>query len=102
LQQLGYRVVEASSAAQALAALEKNDRIDLVFTDLVMPGGMSGHELAIEVRRLYPGVRLLLTSGYAEELANSDRMNAMRLKVLRKPYRQTELARAIDETLRPT
>jgi PAS domain S-box-containing protein len=102
LQQLGYRVLEASSAAQALATLEKNDRIDLVFTDLVMPGGMSGSELAIEVRQLHPSVRLLLTSGYAEELANSDRMNAMRLKVLRKPYRQTELARAIDETLHPS
>jgi PAS domain S-box-containing protein len=101
LQQLGYAVVEASSGAQALAALTSARQVELVFTDLVMPGGMSGYELASQVRQLYPQIKILLTSGYAEELANADRVDAVRLKVLRKPYRQAELARAINQTLRP-
>ena len=101
LQQLGYAVIEASSGAQALGLLTKSDDVELVFTDLVMPGGMSGYELAGAVRALYPHIKILLTSGYAEELANADRVEAVRLKVLRKPYRQAELARAISETLRP-
>ena len=100
LQQLGYAVVEASSALQALAMLHSTGKVDLVFTDLVMPGGMTGYELAGEVRRLYPGAKILLTSGYAEELANSERVDIVRLKILRKPYRQSELARSIDEALR--
>ena len=100
LEQLGYAVLEASSALQAIAMLHSTGKVDLVFTDLVMPGGMTGYELAGEVRRLYPGAKILLTSGYAEELANSERVDIVRLKILRKPYRQSELARAIDEALR--
>jgi PAS domain S-box-containing protein len=100
LEELGYAVRAAASGIEALSVLTTSDRIDLVFTDLVMPGGMSGYELAGKVREMFPRVKVLLTSGYAEELANADRMQVLRLRLLRKPYRQAELAREIEEALR--
>lgn len=100
LEELGYGVLEATGGASALDLLAQGRQVDLVFSDLVMPGGMSGYDLAAQVRSLYPGIKVLLTSGYAEELANSDRLMSEQLKVLRKPYRLAELARSIEETLR--
>lgn len=100
LQQLGYRVLEAASGAEALEVIAAEPGIDLLFTDLAMPGGMSGYDLSAEVRNLYPDIRILLTSGYAEELANSDRLPGEQFRVLRKPYRQADLARAIEDALR--
>ncbi|WP_087006326.1 response regulator [Rhizobium sullae] len=100
LKQLGYRVLEAENGAEALTMLASNPNIDLLFTDLVMPGSISGYQLCQEARKLYPGLKALLTSGYAEELVQSDRLGGENLKVLRKPYRQTDLAKAIGEALR--
>ncbi|WP_087006301.1 response regulator [Rhizobium sullae] len=93
LKQLGYRVLEAENGAEALGILAFNPDIDLLFTDLVMPGSISGYQLC-------PGLKALLTSGYAEELVQSDRLGGENLKVLRKPYRQTDLAKAIGEALK--
>ncbi len=97
LEQLGYAVVAAGSGPEALALLAANPDVQLVFTDLVMPGGMTGYELAAHVRSTYPQIRVLLTSGYAEVLANGEHLAADQLKVLRKPYRQMELAQAIGD-----
>lgn len=99
LNDLGYRTLEAASGAEALIEFKKTDKIDLVFTDLVMPGGMSGYELAAEVRKLRPQVKVLLTSGYAEELTHSDKLIEGSLNLLRKPYRQADLAGSIREEL---
>lgn len=99
LKELGYTVLEAASGAQALDVLAANRDIALLFTDLVMPGGMSGYDLCLKVREQFPGVRTLLTSGYAEELVRSDELDAARLRVLRKPYRMADLAHAIAEAL---
>lgn len=101
LTQLGYEVLAASSASEALAVLASGAKVDLLFTDLVMPGGMSGYELSAQVRAIYPEMRILLTSGFAEELAREQPQSDQQLKVLRKPYRQAELAEAIAEALRP-
>lgn len=100
LTQLGYKVLEAANGAEALEVLQRGEQVDLMFTDLVMPGGMSGYELAEAVRAKYPHMRILLTSGYAEELANGEKLSAEQLKVLRKPYRQADLAESIHKALR--
>ena len=100
LTQLGYRVLPAASGAEALQILATEPGVHLLFTDLVMPGGMSGYELSARVRSLYPAIRVLLTSGYAEELAKGGNLAAEQFKVLRKPYRQAELAIAIGDVLK--
>ena len=99
LKQLGYRVLESANGPEALEVFAQNPAIDLVFSDLVMPGGMSGYDLCGELRKERPRQRILLTSGYAEELAHADRLSAQRVRVLRKPYRMADLAQAIQQAL---
>lgn len=99
LQELGYNVLEAASGSEALEILNSQDGVDLVFTDLVMPGGMSGYDLCEQVRKAGYETKLLLTSGYAEELAHEDRLKSENLRLLRKPYRQADLAGAIRRAL---
>ena len=64
-----------------------------------MPGGLSGREVATQARAIRPGVKVLLTSGYSEDLAHGDELQRERLRVLRKPYRQADLAFALREVL---
>jgi PAS domain S-box-containing protein len=100
LEALGYRVLEAASGPEALTILEAaSDPIDLVFTDLVMPGGLSGVQLCREVERRSPRSRFLLTSGYAADLLSDDCNAQSKIRLLRKPYRQIDLARALREVL---
>ena len=99
LESLGYRVCEARNGVEALDVLRGNVGIDLVFTDLVMPGGMSGIDLLREVQTNYPKSRVLLTSGYAEELVSSAGIEDNFVRLLRKPYRQSDLATAIRKSL---
>jgi nitrogen-specific signal transduction histidine kinase/CheY-like chemotaxis protein len=99
LKLIGYQVVEASDGPTALEILRRGTPIDLVFTDLIMPGGLSGREVAIRAREMKPGIKLLLTSGYAEELMHGEDLRREQLKVLRKPYKQTDLATALREIL---
>jgi PAS domain S-box-containing protein len=99
LKDLGYRVLEASHGAEALAILAGTPDIEIVFSDLVMPGGMSGFDLAGEARKRFPHVRIILTSGYSAELMNQADIAQLDLQVLRKPYRQSELARVFRAAL---
>ena len=99
VKNLGYEVLEASDGRQALAVLSSGEIVDLVFTDLIMPGGVSGLDLCEAVRTKWPRIRLLLTSGYAEELTDHERFEPLNLKLLRKPYRQSELAQALEDTM---
>jgi two-component system, NtrC family, sensor kinase len=96
LASLGYRTPVASDAAGALAILRRGEPVDLLFSDVVMPGGMSGVELAREARRLRGDVKVLLTTGYAAAEGRRDDGFA----VLGKPYRQSELAERIATLLR--
>ena len=96
---IGYQVLEAPDGPSAIAILERGDPVDLVFTDLIMPGGLSGREVAIKAREIRPGIRVLLTSGFAEELVRSDELQRENLKVLRKPYQQADLAAALRGVL---
>jgi CheY-like chemotaxis protein len=95
LDQLGYRVFYVQSAAAALELLASGEAIDLVFTDVIMPGELDGLALARRIKEEYPDVALLLTSGYAKALHTLE----AGLPLIRKPYQLQTLARAIREAL---
>jgi CheY-like chemotaxis protein len=92
LKELGYRVISASSGAAALEILRQPAPIDLLFTDVVMPGGMFGPELAAAAVRLRPGLKVLYTSGYTENAAGQTGPLDPSIKLLNKPYRRQDLA----------
>jgi CheY-like chemotaxis protein len=98
LREFGYRVLEAENARAALALLAEKS-VDLLFTDIAMPGGMTGRELAQAAAPLYPDMKILLTSGYPDRMADTGRGREPPLRFLRKPYRDHELACAVRETL---
>lgn len=90
LEQLGFSVRSVSSAEAALRALHEDDTIDLVFSDIVMPGRMDGLALARAIREEYPGLPVLLTTGYSQAALSA----ASEFSILRKPYQLAELNRA--------
>ncbi|MCP1335554.1 PAS domain-containing hybrid sensor histidine kinase/response regulator [Futiania mangrovi] len=96
----GYRVSSRQKGSDALAFLEANDDVDLLFTDIVMPGGVSGLELAEEGRRLHPGLKVLLTTGYADPRLARHAGTQPQFEILPKPYRKDELLARIRRTLR--
>jgi PAS domain S-box-containing protein len=98
LASLGYRVAAAGSAAEALEVLAR-ERITLLFSDIVMPGGMSGIELAEAARARWPGLRVLLTSGFPEARLRGTGYPADGVRLLSKPYGREQLARTLREVL---
>jgi signal transduction histidine kinase/CheY-like chemotaxis protein len=99
LLDLGYRVVTASDAAGALEILRRGEPIDLIFTDVVMPGGKSGIQLAAEARALRPDIKVLLTSGYPGEALARHQPHAADFPIIAKPFRQAELAERLRQVL---
>jgi DNA-binding NtrC family response regulator len=95
---LGYEVVEAANARAALAIIDGDDPITLVFTDVIMPGGMNGVELANEITQRQPDLPVLLTSGYTAQRLIPDSVTRA-WPILRKPYTQADLSQAVNETL---
>ncbi|MGO4572099.1 PAS domain S-box protein [Microvirga sp. 2TAF3] len=98
LKALGYTVVEAANGLEALKILKGNQHIDLLFTDIVMSEGMTGGELAQVVRRAYPKIRILLTTGYTEPDIIKQEIIGGSLW-LKKPYTALDLARKTREAL---
>ncbi|GGE79810.1 hypothetical protein GCM10008020_25750 [Massilia psychrophila] len=99
LRELGYRVIDAADGAAGLAILERGDQIDLLFTDVVMPGPVSSTQLAAHARRLLPGVAVLFTSGYTRDaLAVGGRIDGS-VQLLSKPYQQAQLAQRLRDIL---
>jgi len=94
LRQLGYRVDAVDNAAAAIERLAAGHAVDLVFSDVVMPGEMDGIALARRIRIDYPDIPVLLTSGYAKAASQ-----AKGFPILRKPYRLTNLSRAIRDAI---
>jgi CheY-like chemotaxis protein len=94
LEDLGHEVVEAGSAAEALTLLQSGVRLDMVITDQAMPG-MRGTELAAQIGRKYPGLPIILATGYAE-LPNEEDPGLPRLS---KPFRQEDIGKIIDAVL---
>jgi CheY-like chemotaxis protein len=96
---LGYKTLAASNAAEALAILNGSERIDLLFTDVILPGGMNGRQLAAEALTRRPELKILYTSGYTENaIVHHGRLDAGVL-LLPKPYLASDLARMIRTAL---
>jgi PAS domain S-box-containing protein len=99
LKSLGYRVTSAANAIEALSALEKDTTIDILFTDVIMPGPMNGRQLADEAVRRMPSLKVVYTSGYTENaIVHQGRLDAG-VVLLSKPYRKSDLARIIRQAV---
>jgi nitrogen-specific signal transduction histidine kinase len=94
LEELRYAVIVAHNAAEALEHLAGPARIDIMFSDVVMPGGMNGAQLADQARRIRPELKVLLTSGYVSA-QSEDQVLESELPVLSKPYQRDELAQKL-------
>jgi len=99
IKRLGYHTLAANNAAEALAIIDGPERIDLLFTDVIMPGGINGRQLAIEAQARRPGLKILYTSGYTENaIVHHGRLDPGVL-LLPKPYVGSDLARMIRTAL---
>jgi signal transduction histidine kinase len=99
LRDLGYTVVEAEDAAAALRALDTHAKIDLLFTDVVLPGGVHGRKLADEARRRHPGLPVLFTSGYTRNaIVHNGRLDPG-VQLITKPFSYEELASRVRRVL---
>jgi PAS domain S-box-containing protein len=98
LTDLGYSVIDADEAESALEKIRSGAQFDLLLTDVVMPGGMSGYELAAAAEEFRPGLNVLFTSGYTELAANGLR-TARKGPLISKPYTKSDLGRAIRSAL---
>jgi PAS domain S-box-containing protein len=99
LHSLGYVTLDAANAAEALAVFEEGHQFDLLFTDVIMPGAMNGRQLANELQRRKPGLKVLFTSGYTENaIIHHGRLDSGVL-LLAKPYRKSDMAAMIRKAL---
>ena len=98
LTQLGYHILGTDNPHHAMELIRGGTRIDLLFSDVVMPGGMDGFALVKEARAFNPALKILLTSGYSEFGSRPDEI-AFQVRVLGKPFRQSELAHALRDVL---
>jgi CheY-like chemotaxis protein len=92
-------VREADSAHSALQILDGMDRIDLLFTDMIMPGGLNGKELATKARSRRPDLKVLFTSGFPGPSTGPETRFDDGDVLLSKPYRKHDLAKAVEEVL---
>ncbi|MEH2484986.1 CHASE3 domain-containing protein [Bradyrhizobium sp. AZCC 2230] len=99
LQSLGYKTVAAADSRAALQLIEAGQAFDLLFTDVVIPGGMSGRELAEEIAKRRPGVKVLYTSGYTDNAIVHHGKLDDGVMLLTKPYRRNQLAEMIRKAL---
>ena len=102
LTQSGYRVVERETGEEALALwATRETEFDLLITDLVMPGNISGELLAERLRKMRPELRVLLTTGYVNHTISEERFTALGMQLLRKPYTAEELLQSVRRCLIP-
>jgi signal transduction histidine kinase len=99
LRDLAYNVIEAGDAAAALLVLQGRRKIDLLFTDIVMPGGINGRELAKEALVLRPGLKVLFTTGYSGGLSGEQDSSGLPTRVIGKPFTIDTLAARVRGTL---
>lgn len=98
LRDLGYRVLEAENHTQALALLQST-RIDLLFSDVIMPGGVTGFDIARAAKALVPNLKVLMTSGFPDIKLGDQANLPADTRLLSKPYRRQDLARILREIL---
>jgi CheY-like chemotaxis protein len=100
LKARGYQVIEAGSGPEALQVYEKHQgKINLLLTDMVMPGGLSGTDVAVQLQSLTPELKVLFTSGYSLDLVRGDFSLKPGLNFIPKPYTATALTKAVRESL---
>jgi len=99
LRRMGYNVTAVITPAEAIANLQSGQKFVLVFTDIIMPGPMNGADLAREIAKRWPETKVLATSGYTESAGFGKVALPPGLKLLPKPYANTELAAALQELL---
>ncbi len=96
---LGYQVLEAANGAAALSIIESGVKIDLLFTDVIMPGPVSSRVLADRARELRPAMKILFTSGYTENtIVHNGRLDAG-VQLISKPYGRDQLAQKLRSVL---
>ena len=99
LRSLGYTTLVAANAAEAVSLIDRGATLDLLFTDVVMPGTMNGRQLAEEVIKRLPSVKVLFTSGYTQNaIVHHGRLDPD-IILLPKPYRKSDLARLVRVAL---
>jgi PAS domain S-box-containing protein len=99
LQALGYRTVGAATGPEALRLIENGQKFELLFTDVIMPGGMSGRDLADKVRQQRPAIKVLYTSGYTDNAIEHQGRLDPGVLLLTKPYRMSQLATMVRRAL---
>lgn len=99
LESLGYAVLPAETAAEALTILRRGDAIDLLFTDMSLPAGMNGLELAQVARALRPALKVLYCSGCPSEAITREAREDSAVGLLAKPFRRADLVRAVRGVL---
>ena len=100
LGSLGYKTIAVPDSRAALALVDKGEKFDLLFTDVIMPGAMNGRDLATEAEKRRPGLRVLFTSGYTENAIDQDGKLEQGILFLGKPYSRAQLARMLRVALR--
>jgi CheY-like chemotaxis protein len=99
LQSLGYQTIDAADGPTALASVANGEKFDLLFTDVILPNSMTGRQLADEMTKRRPGIKVLYTSGYTDSaIVHQGRLDAG-VMLLSKPYRKSQLARMIRQAL---
>jgi DNA-binding NtrC family response regulator len=96
LEGLGYCVLKAGNAREALARIDAGIHVDAVFSDVVMPGTLNGLDLARRVLTLHPGIALVMATGYSDKLES---LHQLDVEVLSKPYHLNELSDALARAL---
>ncbi len=96
---MGYQVLTAYGTKEAMVYLETDDPIDLLLTDIVMPGGINGLELAKKAQTLRPDIKIKLTSGFSERIEDAGPYKDLVSNVLHKPYRKIDLAKTVRAAL---
>lgn len=99
IRDLGFKTLEADSGDQAYQMLKDGAQVDLVFSDLVMPGDLSGYDLAAKIAAEFPTLKVLLTSGYASDVVAGAMTRGTPQDILHKPYRQFDLAQRLHALL---
>ncbi|MFA8387867.1 MAG: ATP-binding protein [Pelagibaca sp.] len=99
LLELGYRVVEAANGPQAIEILKQTLDVDLLFTDIILPGGMNGRALADAAQAVRPELKVLFTSGYTEDTIIQHGRLDPEVELLSKPYRRSQLAEKLRKVL---
>jgi CheY-like chemotaxis protein len=102
LESCGYRVLEADSSSKALDVWnQQGEKIDLLLTDMVLPPGISGLDLAKRLRDLQPRLKVIFTTGKVDHRLDSETLERMNARFLQKPYQHNDLVQLVDDALTP-